>query len=197
MGYLNLDPTIKTVFDDLRRQIDLALKSFRFTAPVVSRDITSPRAGDIWLNSSTNILKYLDNFGLTQVVGSGQEIVNITGVAFATGVNAVDLLTSTIWYNNVNATANGTLNFRGNSSNSLNTVMGIGDSLTCAVVIQNGATPYYPNVFQIDGTPVTPKWLGGTAPAAGNASSDDFYVFNIIKTAANTYKVYASQSQFK
>jgi len=60
----------------------------------------------------------------------------------------------------------------------------------------NGTTAYYPTAFQVDGTAVTPKWANGTAPAAGNASSIDVYTYNIIKTAANTYTVLASQSRF-
>lgn len=196
MGYLNLDPTVKKMFDDLKRQIDFALKSFRFTAPVVSRDPTGPRNGDIWLNTSTNLLKYIDNFGLPQTVGSGPEIINITG-AFATGVNAVDLLTSYIWWYNTAATNNGTINFRANSSNSLDSMLAVGNSITCAVMILNGATPYYPNVIQIDGNAITPKWIGGTVPAAGNASSIDAYTFTILKTAAATFTILGTQSQFK
>jgi hypothetical protein len=60
----------------------------------------------------------------------------------------------------------------------------------------NGTTAYYPTAFQVDGTAVTPKWVNGTAPSAGNASSIDVYTYNIIKTAANTYTVLASQSRF-
>jgi hypothetical protein len=61
----------------------------------------------------------------------------------------------------------------------------------------NGATPYYPTTFQIDGSAVTPKWQGGTAPTAGNASSIDAYTFTIIKTAATpTYTVLAAQTKF-
>ena len=196
MGYLNLDPNVKKMFDDIKRQIDLSLKSFRFTAPVVSRDPSGPRNGDLWLNSTTNLLKYIDNFGLPQAVGSGPEILNITG-AFATGVNAVDLLTSYIWWYNTAASANGTINFRANGSNSLDSLLATGNSLTCAIMILNGATPYYPNVIQIDGNSVTPKWAGGTAPAAGNASSIDVYTFSILKTATATFTVLGTQTQFK
>jgi hypothetical protein len=60
----------------------------------------------------------------------------------------------------------------------------------------NGATPYYPNVINIDGTAVTPKWSGGTAPSSGNASSVDVYAFNILKTASATFVVLGSQSKF-
>ena len=55
----------------------------------------------------------------------------------------------------------------------------------------SGSTAYYPSAFTIDGTSVTPKWSGGTAPSAGNASAIDAYSFTIIKTAANTYTVLA------
>jgi hypothetical protein len=60
----------------------------------------------------------------------------------------------------------------------------------------NGTTAYYPNVIQVDGSSVTPKWQGGTAPTAGNASSIDAYVFTIIKTASATFTVLASQTKF-
>jgi hypothetical protein len=52
-------------------------------------------------------------------------------------------------------------------------------------------------VLQIDGTTVTPKYQGGTAWAAGNASSWDTYVYTITKTADRTFIVFASQTQFK
>jgi len=61
----------------------------------------------------------------------------------------------------------------------------------------NGATAYFPNVIQIDGTTVTPKVQGGTAITAGNASSTDIYSFTIIKTAATpTYLVLEAQTKF-
>jgi hypothetical protein len=59
-------------------------------------------------------------------------------------------------------------------------------------MITNGVTAYIANAFQVDGSAVTPKWSGGTAPAAGNASSIDFYSFNILKTANATFTVFAS-----
>jgi hypothetical protein len=68
--------------------------------------------------------------------------------------------------------------------------MAVGDSISAVFINTNGATAYYPTVFQIDGVAVTPKWSGGTAPSAGNASAIDAYTFTIIKTAASpTYTV--------
>jgi len=70
------------------------------------------------------------------------------------------------------------------------------DSITLAVLATQGSTAYYQSAMQIDGTSVTPKWAGGTAPTAGNANSIDVYTFTIIKTASATFTVLASQTKF-
>ena len=129
------------------------------------------------------------------VLVSPEERLNIVASA-ATGTINFDLLTAGTWYYTSNASANHTLNFRGNSSNSLNSVLTTGDSITAVWLNTNGSTAYYPNVIQIDGSSVTPKWQGGTAVSAGNASSIDAYVFNVIKTASATFTVLASQTKF-
>jgi hypothetical protein len=74
--------------------------------------------------------------------------------------------------------------------------MSTGQSLTVAFLVTQGATAYYNSAVQIDGSSVTPKWQGGTAPAAGNASSIDSYVYTIIKTGSATFTVLASQTKF-
>ena len=109
----------------------------------------------------------------------------------------MDVLTASAWYYTSNASANWTFNFRGNSGTTLNSVLATNDSITVAFAVTQGTTAYYPTVFQVDGTSVTPKWLGGTAPSAGNASSVDLYTFTIIKTASATFTVLGSLSQFK
>ena len=129
------------------------------------------------------------------VMVSPEERLNIVASA-ATGTINIDALTAGTWYYTSNASANHTLNFRGNGSNTLNSILTTGDSITLVWLNTNGTTAYYPNTIQIDGSNVTPKWQGGTAPTAGNASSIDAYVFNIIKTATSTYTVLASQTKF-
>jgi hypothetical protein len=69
--------------------------------------------------------------------------------------------------------------------------MSVGQSVSAVFLNTNGATAYYASAFQVDGSSVTPKWSGGTAPAAGNASSIDSYSFTIIKTANATFTVLA------
>ena len=126
-----------------------------------------------------------------------EENWNIVASA-ATGTINIDVLTASIWYYTTNATANHTVNVRGDGSTTLNSLLATGDSITVVWAIANGATPYRPSTFQIDGSTVTPLWQGGTAPTAGNASATDIYVYTIVKTAATpTYTVFASQTQFK
>jgi len=125
-----------------------------------------------------------------------EETVNIVAAAM-TGAISIDVKTSTIWLYTTNASANFTLNFRGDGSTTLASLLAVGQSITVMVLNTNGATPYYPTAFSIDGSAVTPKWSGGTAPAAGNASAIDAYSFTIIKTAVTpTYTVLGGAVKF-
>ena len=114
----------------------------------------------------------------------------------ATGTINYDVLTQSILQYTTNASANWTLNIRGNVSTTLNSIMTTGQSITIMFSAAQGATAYYNNVFQIDGATVTPKWQGNAAPTSGNASSTDVYTYAIIKTGSGTYNVLASQSKF-
>jgi hypothetical protein len=129
----------------------------------------------------------------TPIFISPEERFNVVASA-ATGTVAIDILTAGVWYYTSNATGNHTLNFRGNGSNTLNSILATGDAVTVSWLNTNGATPYYPNVYQVDGTTsgVTVNWSGGTAPSAGNASSIDAYSFTIVKTANATFRILAA-----
>jgi hypothetical protein len=129
------------------------------------------------------------------VLTSALETITVSATA-ATGTVNVDLSTSAVFYYTSNASADWTFNFRGNGSTTLNSLLANGQSATVAFLVTNGSTAYKPTVFQVDGSAVTPKWQGGTAPAAGNASSIDSYTFTIIKTASATFTVLGAQTKF-
>lgn len=114
----------------------------------------------------------------------------------ATGTVTLDLKDTAVKYLSTAATGNFTLNFRGDASTTLNSTLAIGESATVVVLNTNGATAYYPTAFQIDGSAVTPKWIFGNAPAAGNINSIDSYSFTILKTASGVYTILASQNKF-
>lgn len=113
-----------------------------------------------------------------------------------TGTINFDFLTQGVQFYNTNQTANRTINFRGDGSNTLNSVMATGESMTCAVLMKQGSSAYYLNAYQVDGSSVTPEWSGGSAPSSGNANSVDSYVFTVIKTGDAAFTVFASQTQF-
>jgi hypothetical protein len=130
------------------------------------------------------------------ILVSPEERTTVSATA-ATGTVNFDAATQSVLYYTTNASANWTLNIRGSSGTTLTSMLATGDAITVVFLNTNGATAYYPTVYQIDGSAVTPKWQGGTAPSAGNASSIDSYSLTIIKTASTpTYTVLGSQTRF-
>lgn len=132
---------------------------------------------------------------LAGVLTNAAEVATVSATA-ATGTIAYDITTQSVLYYTSNASANWTVNFRASSGTSLDTALATGQSVTAAFLVTQGATAYYNSAVQVDGSSVTPKWQGGTAPAAGNASSIDAYIYTIIKTGAATFTVLASQTRF-
>ena len=140
-----------------------------------------------------------DAAGKVKFIGTSsiaEVIEKVTVDSSTTGTINLDILTQAVMFFNVDQTANRTINFRGDGSTTLNATMANSESMTVAILMKEGSTPYYLNTFQIDGVGVTPEWQGGTAPSAGNASSIDVYTFTIVKTASATYTVLASQTKF-
>jgi hypothetical protein len=150
----------------------------------------------------TNIDLNLTPKGIGRTTFNGQGKIQsvaekvTTEATSATGTINYDVLTQAVWNFTTDATANWTLNVRGDGSNSLDSIMDTGESITIAHIVSQGATAYYNSAFQIDGSSVTPNWQGGEAPTEGNASSLDTYSYTIIKTASATFTVLASQTQF-
>jgi len=124
------------------------------------------------------------------------ELVTVSATA-ATGTINYDVTTQSVLYYTSNASANWTVNFRASSGTSLDTAMATGEAITVVFLVTQGATAYYNNAVTIDGSSVTPKYQGGTAWTAGNASSIDAYSYTIVKTGSATFTVFAAQTQFK
>ena len=144
--------------------------------------------------ASTGAFTTLSASGTTSIY----EVLEKASIAATslTGTVNFNALDGAVLYCTSNASGNWTLNVRGDGSTTLNNVMATGDSLSLAVLVTQGSTAYYQSGFQIDGSAVTPKWAGGTAPTAGNASSVDAYTITIFKTGSATFTVFASQTKF-
>jgi len=159
-------------------------------------------------NANTAVTNSAQTFTATQtfsgtssataiVLNDAAEVATVSATA-ATGTINYDITTQSVLYYTSNASANWTVNFRGSSGTSLNTLMSTGQSMTVAFLVTQGSTAYYNSAVQVDGTTsgVTTRWLGG-APTAGNASGIDSLRYLIIKTGSATFTILASVTQFK
>lgn len=134
-------------------------------------------------------------------INQGIDIQQVTERANVTantlnGVSNFDILEGAVKFYTTNPTGNWTINLRGDSSNTCDSITTVGDSVTVAYLANNGGTAYYQTAVQIDGFGRTVKYQGGSAPSSGNANSIDIYSITLVKTAANTWTVLASQTQY-
>ena len=164
-----------------------------FTAATAGTDYVAPGTATTFTATQT-FNGSSSTFGA--VLANAAETTTVSATA-ATGTIAYYINSQSVLYYTSNASANWTTNFAFSSGTSLNTALATGQTVTVAFAVTQGTTAYYNNVVQIDGTTVTPKWQGGTAPSAGNASGIDVYQYTIIKTASATYTVLASLTQYK
>ena len=107
-----------------------------------------------------------------------------------------DVTTQSVHYYTTSAANNWIVNFRGNATTSLNTLMATYDAITVVVLAAQGATAYYNTAITIDGVSFTPKYQGGTTPTSGNASGVDAYSYTIVKTGNAAFTVFAAQTRF-
>ena len=123
------------------------------------------------------------------------EKINVSATALSANLN-FNVLDQPILYLTTFAAANATVNFRGNSTVAMDTLLRTGQSITVSLFVTNSGVAYKANVVQIDGVTQVPKWAGGIEPINGNAFSTDLYSYTIVKTANATFTVFASQQKY-
>ena len=111
-----------------------------------------------------------------------------------------DVENGSVKFFSVNQDHDRNINFRGNVSTSLNSLMAVGDVMSAAVVwnnTSNSSSPHKIGNILVDGTTsgVTTEYQGGTQPT-GTASSYDLYHFSIFKTASSTFVVFVNSTDF-
>ena len=146
-------------------------------------------------NVAGSVLNQTQSAFVNPLITGIRETITVSATA-ATGTINFDTLTQAVLYYTTNASGNWTLNVRGNSATTLNSLMATGQSFSITFMVTQGGTAYYNNAMTIDGNAVTPKWQGGTAPTFGNTSGVDVYTYAIVKTASATFTVFASQTKF-
>ena len=144
-------------------------------------------AGDIIAGA----LMYIEYDGTQfQLLNVGKTTFNYiletsTNSAIATtGVINYDLLTQSVLYYTTSAIGNWTLNFRGNSGTSLNTLMAIGQSISCTFLATQGITPTYTG--SIAGTTLTVTAVSAGVLAVGQVISGTGVTAGTTITALGT-----------
>jgi len=144
-------------------------------------------------------------FTFNKVTGNVDMLNLVTsGVTMDYGFESINLSVSTpstedfnfydkaITYKTANATSNVVLNFRGNSTVSLDSFLPNSHSVTGTYVMQNGTTGYSISSITIDSTAQPIQWLNRVAPEPVSNSKAS-YTFTIIKTSTTpTYDVLGS-----
>lgn len=162
---------------------------------LINGTISLPTSTDTLVGRSTT--DTLTNKTITSgILITPEERWQISSTAL-TGTVTFDINNGAAWLFTSNAAGNWIPNLRGASGVTFSSILSVGDSITVAMAVPQGTPAYYPTSLQIDASTVTVRWLGGSAPVAGSASSTDIYLYSIIKTAATpTYSVFASQSRY-
>ena len=145
--------------------------------------------------------------GTNAVLTAPFETVSSSATALS-GSTAAALNASTSSF--YNYTANPTASFTINITNAPTTT---GQSVTFAMLVNNGATAYLPLNFTVNGNQagasssalpaqgatnngITTYYQGATAWTAADASTIDSYTFVVICTAASTWTVLAALTKF-
>ena len=68
MPYVNQPPALRDLFTALDDRIRRLETSARFTVPIVTSDPTNYRKGDMWYNSTTFTLKFVNSAGTIQLI---------------------------------------------------------------------------------------------------------------------------------
>jgi hypothetical protein len=165
-----------------------------FSAATAGTDYAKPDVASTW--TAKQIFTGATG-ALAQKIRNSLEDININGTA-ATGTVVIDVTTFSIDWHYLGAVANWTLNIRGNSTTTLDSLMATGESITVVMMSSMGASAFYNNVVQIDGTTsgVTIYW-SPAVPTAGIASAYNIYTYTVIKSGAATFFVFASLVAYK
>ena len=190
---IQLGNTVTTLNNMTYANVTISSVATTFPNNFLSNSTVTLGNATLTLGSTTSTVGNLTVTNTT--VTEMKETATVSATA-ATGTINFDVLTQVVLYYTTNASGNFTVNFRGNSGTTLDSMMSTGQSLSATFLCTNGSTAYYNSAVTVDGNSVTPKWQGGSAPTSGNASSVDSYTYVIVKTASATFTVFASQTKF-
>lgn len=183
----------------------VANATYAVSAGSATTAASATTAGTVTTNAQPNItsvgtltsLNVTGNLSVSGTTSIFEALENVAIIGAQTGTYNFDLLDGSIQYSTANATANITLNFRGNSTTSANVVIGNAKAITSTYLMTTGATPYTITSVAIDGSIALPvKWVSGARPIPV-ANSVTAYTYTIVKTSTTpTYTIFGSTTRY-
>ena len=127
--------------------------------------------------------------------GFMSETVKINTTA-RNGTQTVDLVDGMVHYFSTNSSGTWKPNFT-MTGDDINATIATGDVFSPTMIVAKGATTHFANAIQVDGSDVTPEFLGGAPTDGGDSGTFDIYSYTIIKTGDDTFKAFASVSNYE
>jgi hypothetical protein len=193
-GNLTVDGTTTTI-----NSTTLDVDDLNITVAKGAADAAAANGAGISVDGASATLTYAsatDNWNFNKglavngALKTNEIIEKATLDTTTSGTLTVDTTVQSVVFLTTDQTANRTINFSNVSAN-----LAVGESISFAIMCRQGGTAYYLNAYQVDGSTVTPKWQGGSAPTNGNTQSVDIYTFTLIRTSS-AIEVFASVNQF-
>ena len=118
---------------------------------------------------------------------------NLPGTSLAAGVQTIDVTTATAYY--YNPTTGKSVTWVPTFTN-VGTLLNVdGKSVTVTIIANIATSGGFAATISLATS--TLKWQGGVVPASTNTSAGtDAYTYTIVRTAENTYTVFASRTRF-
>jgi hypothetical protein len=165
------------------------------TLNIVNTGVTSLISGGNISLSSANGAVTITSSASNQVFNMSYATENVTLGGVLTGIYNYSLLDNSITFNTSAATGNVTLNFRGDSTTTLNSLLSTGTSITATYIMTTGITGYIVSAVNIDGIAQTINWVSNIVPYQIPLTKMSF-TFTIIKIATSSYTVLGSATRF-
>jgi hypothetical protein len=68
MAYINQPPELRAIFEALDMRLSKLETAQRFTVPIVTTNPSNPRNGDMWYNSTSSVLYFVNSTGILQTI---------------------------------------------------------------------------------------------------------------------------------
>jgi hypothetical protein len=176
LGGIKLGENLSSTVDGTVSVTSLA--SIALTGTVLSSTIST---------SSIITLGTLTSLTVAGNTTIGQTLEVFSSISTASGIVVHNCTTGTIFIHS-GPVANWTANFT-------NVAIDANRVISVALLINQGVTPYVPNIVQINGSSFTINWQGGVTPT-GNANKKDLVNFSLISIGFGNYTVLGSLASY-